>query len=65
MTVQELITELEKIEDKEQDVFYYEKNWDKEEHPILSDLEIVEPNTYKYVYDMKNGKMDLIGIVIH
>lgn len=64
MNVHELIDKLQKIEDKEQDVFYYEKQWD-DEHPTLSDLETVEPNTYKYVYNMKTGKMECIGIVIH
>lgn len=58
MNIQQLIDELQKIEDKSQVVYYYEKYWD-DEHTTLSEIEIVEPNNHQCI----GG--ELTGIVIH
>lgn len=58
MNVQQLIDELQKIEDKTQLVYYYEKYWD-DDHNTLSEIEIVEPNSFQYL----SG--ELTGITVH
>lgn len=58
MNVQELINELNKVDDKLQEVYFYEHNWN-DEHPALRYIDVVEPNDQKYI----DG--ELSGIIIY